>query len=81
MKEQLSAKPFDVIVIESAKPFLSHKPTKNGFGYYVKHWDVSGYRWDGDCMCSKAPFRIQAPIQELEITLSRLTLEIDRILK
>lgn len=56
------------IVIESAEPVLSWKQVNAGFGRYVKHWIVSGYFWDGDCMCTKEEFTKKVPIHSLEVS-------------
>jgi hypothetical protein len=44
------------IVIESAEPVLGMQVVPDGFSKYVKHWVVSGYSWDGDCMCTRKDF-------------------------
>jgi hypothetical protein len=57
-----------ITVIEKAEPILSWKLVKGGYGRYVKHWDVEGYTWDGDCMCTKESFKKIAQIQSLEVS-------------
>jgi hypothetical protein len=59
------------IVIEKAEPVLGYK---SKFARYVKHWDVSGYTWNGDCICTKKMFSCDLPelsgkleVTELEI--------------
>ena len=56
------------IVIEKAEPVLSWKQVQAGFGRYVKHWVVIGWFWDGECMCSREDFKLEVPIQKLEVS-------------
>lgn len=53
------------IIVESIHPFLSYKSSNNNYEYYVKHWNVTGYTWDGDCMCTKKIFNLKLEHHEL----------------
>ena len=47
------------IVIESARPELTEIIQAKTFEFQVKHWNVSGYTWDGKCMCTKKTFDLK----------------------
>jgi hypothetical protein len=67
-----------MIVFEKAAPVLGTRIVVNGFARYVKHWIVSGYTWNGSCMCSKVEFTdVEVPLTTLEISLK----ELENILK
>ena len=55
------------VVIELAKPILSFKSVKGGFGRYVKHWIVEGYTWNGECKCTSEKYSLEVPIFSLEV--------------
>ena len=65
------------IVIESARPVLSYKSSPKGFEYYVKHWEVIGYFWDGNCMCTKKAFNEKIDHPFLDITRQRMVRYLD----
>lgn len=55
------------IVIQTAKPVISEQVILQGYKYYVKYWLVSGYSWDGDCMCTRRNFHeVKLDIKTLE---------------
>ena len=54
------------IVIESAQPEITQILSAKMFEYKVKHWNVTGYTWDGSCMCTKKSFRLQVDWPELD---------------
>ena len=60
------------IVIESARPIISYKSSKTGFEYYVKYWEVIGYTWDGNCMCTKKVFDEKIDHPFLDISRQRM---------
>ena len=47
------------IVIESARPEFTQIVSAKFLGFNVKHWNVSGYTWDGECMCTKKTFDLK----------------------
>ena len=62
-----------LIEISDAEPILSWKQVKGGYGYYVKHWEVEGYTWNGECHCTYRTFKEIVEINKLEV--SRLELK------
>jgi hypothetical protein len=54
------------IVIESAKPELEEQLMARSFRWYPKFWNVTGYTWDGECMCTKKPFQYRLEWPELD---------------
>lgn len=69
------------IVIELAKPVLSFKAVKNGFGRYVKYWLAEGYSWDGNCKCTTERFSCEVPIHSLEVKVAELENEVSKLLE
>jgi len=63
------------IVIEKAEPVLGYK---SKFARSVRYWDVSGYTWNGDCICTKSNFNYQ--LTELSGKLEVTELEIKAFL-
>lgn len=61
-----------IIVIESARPILSNRLNAKTFEYYVKHWEVIGYSWDGHCMCTKKVFNEKIEHPFLDISRQRM---------
>ena len=47
------------IIIESAQPELTQILSAKTLEYKVKHWNLTGYTWDGSCMCTRKSFRLQ----------------------
>lgn len=60
------------IVIESAKPELSEKLSAKNIEYYVLHWNVTGYFWDGNCMCTKKDFNYKIDWPFLDCSRSNM---------
>jgi len=61
------------VVIVKAEPVLGVLLKYNVFERYVKHWLVSGYSWDGDCMCTAVMFKeIEVNIHSLRVTKNEI---------
>lgn len=61
------------IEIKNANPVIGSALDAKRFVYYVKHWTVTGYTWDGSCMCTKKDFNIEVEYPHLDC--SRRSLE------
>lgn len=69
-----------LIRIKEARPVLSWKYTKAGFGYYVKHWEVEGSTYDADCLCNQQDFKEIVILNKLEVSKLELkALLVDKI--
>jgi hypothetical protein len=69
------------VVVESAEPVLGMQVVPDGFSKYVKHWVVSGYSWDGDCMCTKEVFtNVKVALHSLKVYNVAIISELRNIL-
>lgn len=69
------------VVFVIAEPVLGVKLIHDGFERYVRHWVVSGYSWDGDCMCSATHFKdVVVPIHSLRVTTNELRHALQKII-
>lgn len=67
-------------VFVHAEPVLGTKLVINGFEKYVKHWLVSGYSWDGDCLCTAVHFKeVILPIHTLKVSTNELKHKLQEI--
>jgi hypothetical protein len=60
------------VSVQEAKPILSFKSNKSAREYYVKYWEVTGYVWDGDCMCTRKDFNLHLKYSELSFPINLL---------
>ena len=60
-----------IVKIESAKPVISKNPNLP-HSFYVKNWKVTGFTWDGSCMCTKKPFKMDVGFHWLDVSEKEL---------